>query len=63
MKTISRKRTIEILRHHGWTTTQPTTTGRINGGPLIWLPGTSFDDEVGIKDRYTVRELAEWLGY
>lgn len=56
--TVTHKRTIEILKEHGWT---PRTNTMANKGQEVF--NTSFFDDFGIKQHYIYREVMEWLGY
>jgi hypothetical protein len=57
---LTRHQVQEILNHHGWLTGEDTAWDPQTGE---WVEETSFDDEIGIRDSYSLREVKVWLGY
>lgn len=55
---ITHKKTLEILKAHGWTAI---TNTMANKGQEVF--NTSFIDYFGIKPHYVYRDVMEWLGY
>ena len=55
---LNHKRTMEVLKAHGWT--PRTNTMAYRGQEVL---NTSFFDCFGIKQYYIYREVMEWLGY
>ena len=62
MKTLTRLEAVEALARHGLTPKQNTYCGNETTG-FCDVDGTSFDDEVGNRPEYTLREVMSWLGY
>lgn len=59
-KTMSKAEALDYLQHHGINDFD-TQTGVIDGEFCLY--GTSFAEQVGVKEVYTVKEVKEWLGY
>lgn len=55
---ISRKYLLKILKAHGL---EPAQSTAFKEGKLV--KGTSFDDEMGIKEEYNLEAVKNWLGY
>ncbi len=60
---ISRKKAIEILRAHGLGPDDQTCSELINGKPVGVKSGTSFDEEIGCRQAYSLKTIKDWLGY
>jgi hypothetical protein len=63
-----------IVLEHGWNLSDNTAALHGEGRgrprrqvgreiPVIWVDGTSFNDEMGVHDHYSRRDLYAWLGY
>lgn len=59
-KIMSKEECLDYLQHHSIQSFDQQ-TGVIDGELCEY--GTSFAEQVGIKDVYTVKEVKEWLGY
>lgn len=59
MKTLTFECVKQILQHHHLSLTEQT---GFFGGKLV-DSGTSFAEEIGIKDSYSKKEIYDWLGY
>ena len=62
-KMISRKKAIEILIAHGLGPDDQTCSELINGKPVGVKSGTSFDEEIGCRQAYSLKTIKDWLGY
>jgi len=56
---MDRQTILKVLKEHGWSSTDQTEA--LSG--VTVLKGSSFDEMVGVKASYTVKEVKEWLGY
>lgn len=59
-KVITKEQALDIIQHHGINSFH-TQTGCINGEMCEF--GTSFAEQVGIRNYYTLQEVKYWLGY
>ena len=64
---ITRRDAVRIVEQHplwdGFTVTDQTETEMIDGKPEWVESGTSFDEMMGIRSAYSLREVRDWLGY
>ena len=64
---ITRKAAVRLIEQHGlWpghTVTDQTETEMVDGKPTWVESGTSFDEMLGIRATYSLREVRDWLGY
>ena len=69
METITRDRALVIIANHGWQPSDQTATDtRMPIDPATgsypWVQsGTSFDEMLGIHNKYSKRLVLDWLGY
>jgi len=59
VKKMTRTQAVEMLKEHGFGTFDKTGLD-IYGN---WISGSSFDEQVGVKESYTMAEVRNWLGY
>jgi len=63
---LTREQVLKVLKEHGW---EPTSLTAVNpnkrdaSGEPEWVPGTFFDDQMGIKAEYDKKAVYAWLGY
>lgn len=55
---ITREEARRILKEHGF---EFNTDTLVKNGKLI--PSTSFNNHLGIKDNYKLKDVKRWLGY
>ena len=60
IKTINKEQCLKLIQSHNINGFH-TQTGCINGEMCEF--GTSFAEQVGIRDTYTIKEVKGWLGY
>lgn len=57
---ITPEQVIRIIKKHGWNSVHQQTA--VKDGEWV-KEGSSFFEQVGDKDIYTIKEVKEWLGY
>ena len=63
---MTRQKAIKMLEAHGFAPDAPTAGWPSKRGETVWMvmdPTSTFDQEVGIRDQYALREVRDWLGY
>jgi hypothetical protein len=56
---ISREKALQIIKNHGWL--PETQTATFQG--VAVTSGYSFNENLGIKEEYRLKDVMLWLGY
>ena len=58
---VSRERALEILAEHGIASASAPTA--YDSRTHSWAEDSTFNQQVGVKHHYTLKEIRDWLGY